>query len=88
MGRPLENSNNALMSFRWFFFHDGSKFGGDETFGIGKPFGKLVVIKSNPPNFHLCMKLKFCTLDQFRLIYTYIKFKNNNHTLIWKLKQH
>ena len=53
MGRSLKFLNNALMSFRLCLFHDGSKFEGDETFGIGRPFGKFAVIKSNPPNLQL-----------------------------------
>ena len=48
--KPFKNSNNASMSLGLCSFDWGLEIGGDGTFGIGRPFGKSKMIKSNPPN--------------------------------------
>ena len=41
------------MSFDLCAFQDGIKYGGEDTFGIGRPFGKSAMIRSNPPNLQI-----------------------------------
>lgn len=44
----LSSMSSALCTFQGEF-----EFSGDDTLGIGRPFDKLVMMKSNPPNLQM-----------------------------------
>ena len=53
------------MSFDLCAFQDGIKYGGEDTFGIGRPFGKSAMIRSNPSKIYkFWTKYESCEHDQ------------------------
>ena len=56
--KPSVNSNKASMSFELCAYQYEIKYGGEDTFRIGKSSGKSAMIISNPPNLQILDKTR------------------------------